>query len=125
MLIDKDRTIRVRIAEDKAFITIKSIPTGLSRNEFQYQIPLDDANQIINTLCEKPIIEKYRTSIKINELIWEVDEFLGDNAGLVVAEVELKDENQKIDLPEWIGEEVTFDYRYSNSNLVKHPFKDW
>lgn len=125
LLINKDRTIRVRIAEDKAFITIKSIPTGLSRNEFQYQIPLDDANQIINTLCEKPIIEKYRTSIKINELIWEVDEFLGDNAGLVVAEVELKDENQKIDLPEWIGEEVTFDYRYSNSNLVKHPFKDW
>lgn len=125
LLIDKNRTIRVRIAEDKAFITIKSIPIDFSRNEFQYQIPLDDANQIINTLCEKPIIEKYRTSIKINELIWEVDEFLGDNAGLVFAEVELKDEKQKIDLPDWIGKEVTFDYRYSNSNLVKHPFKDW
>ena len=123
--INKNRTIRIRVVEDKGFMTIKSAPIGFTRNEFQYQIPFDDAIEIINSLCEKPIIEKYRTSIKINEVTWEVDEFLGDNAGLIIAEIELNDEKQKVALPDWIGEEITNDYRYSNSNLVKHPFKDW
>lgn len=125
LLISKDLTIRIRTIETSGFITIKGKKIGISRKEFEYQVPLEDALEMINNMCEKPIIEKYRTTIKINDIFWEVDEFIGDNQGLVIAEVELNDENQKIILPDWVGEEVTNDYRFTNSYLVKHPFKDW
>lgn len=125
LLIDIKRTIRVRSIEEKAFITIKGASTGIRRNEFEYEIPIEDARLILETLCEKPFIEKYRTKVELLDLIWEVDEFIGENEGLVIAEVELKNENQKIILPGWIGEEVSGNPRYNNSYLVKHPYKTW
>lgn len=125
LLIDKSKTIRVRTIDDKGFLTIKGASTGISRSEFEYEVPIEDAKFLLNNLCEKPIIEKYRTKIELNELIWEVDEFINDNAGLVIAEVELKNENQKIDLPDWIGEEVSGNNHYNNSYLVKNPYKKW
>ena len=125
LLIDKSKTIRVRTIDDKGFLTIKGASIGISRSEFEYEIPIDDGKQMLELLCEKPLIEKYRTKIKLNELIWEVDEFINDNAGLIIAEVELKNENQKIDLPEWIGEEVSGNHHYNNSYLVKNPYKNW
>ncbi len=124
LLSDKNRTIRIRTIEDKGFITIKSSTKGISRNEFEYEIPVEDARVILDTLCEKPFIKKYRTKIKLNDLIWEVDEFLDENDGLVIAEVELENENQKIDIPDWIGEEVTGDMKYFNSMLTKNPLTD-
>jgi CYTH domain-containing protein len=125
LLIDKAKTIRVRIINENAFLTIKGASTGFSRSEFEYEIPVEDAIIMLITLCEKPIIEKYRTKIKIDEIVWEVDEFVNENQGLIVAEVELQNENQKIHLPDWIGEEVTGNHIYNNSYLVKHPFSKW
>lgn len=125
LLSDKNRTIRIRTIEDKGFITIKSSVLGISRNEFEYEIPVEEARVILETLCEKPFIKKYRTKIQLNELVWEVDEFIDENDGLVIAEVELENENQKIDIPNWIGEEVSGDKKYFNSMLVKNPFTNW
>lgn len=125
LLISKYRTVRVRTIENKGFITIKGQKKGISRIEFEYEIPFNDARMILETLCEKPLISKYRTKIKLNNLTWEVDEFLDENYGLVVAEVELENENQKIDLPNWVGEEVTSDKKYFNSMLTKNPFCKW
>lgn len=125
LLIDKNRTIRIRTIEEKAFITIKGASAGISRSEFEYEIPIEDARLILETLCEKPLIEKCRTKIDMNGIVWEVDEFNNDNVGLVIAEVELKDEDQKIVLPDWIGEEVSGNSMYNNTYLVKHPYKDW
>lgn len=120
-----ERTVRVRVVGEKAFFTVKGITQGVSRIEFEYEIPLDDANEILDKLCEKPIIEKFRYKITFSNLIWEVDEYLGENEGLIVAEVELTDENQKIDIPDWIGNEVSDDTRYYNANLVTNPFSKW
>lgn len=120
----KERVVRVRTIDDRGFLTIKGINEGLTRLEFEYDIPLADADSLLD-LCEKPIIEKTRTKIEIDGLIWEVDEFFGDNEGLIVAEVELEDEDQAFDKPSWIGEEVSGDPRYFNSNLIKHPFTTW
>ncbi|RPI63838.1 MAG: CYTH domain-containing protein [Ignavibacteriales bacterium] len=125
LLSDKNRTIRIRTIDDKGFITIKSSVKGISRNEFEYEIPVEEARVILETLCEKPFIKKYRTKIQLNELVWEVDEFIDENDGLVIAEVELENENQKIDIPNWIGEEVSGDKKYFNSMLVKNPFTKW
>ena len=125
LLIDKSRTVRIRTIEKMGFITVKGSAIGISRSEFEYEIPIEDAKLILNTLCEMPLIEKYRTKIEMNEVTWEVDEFVGENDGLVIAEVELKDENQKIVLPDWIGEEVSGNHIYNNSYLVKHPYKTW
>ncbi len=125
LLIDKSRTIRVRTFDEKGFLTIKGASVGIRRSEFEYEIPVDDARVIMENLCEKPLIKKYRTKIKLNDLIWEVDEFIGENDGLVIAEVELENENQKIDIPSWIGEEVTGDIKYYNSMLIKNPFNMW
>lgn len=118
-------TVRVRIAGDQGYLTIKGQKIGISRAEFEYSIPLEDAKIMLDTLCDRPLIEKTRYKIKIRELTWEVDEFLGDNQGLIIAEVELKNATQIIDLPEWIGEEVSHDFRYYNSSLVKNPYKNW
>ena len=119
------RTVRVRVAGDRAFITLKGATQGIARSEFEYPIPVEDANELLNGLCASPLIEKYRHKIDINGLVWEVDEFLGENQGLVIAEVELENADQTIELPDWIGEDVSHDSRYYNSNLVNHPFSGW
>ena len=121
----KERVVRVRTIEDKGFLTIKGITKGVSRSEFEYEISVEDANTMLDDICEKPLIEKKRYKVPVGGLVFEVDEFFGENAGLVVAEVELKDEKQKIDLPPWIGAEVSGDPRYFNSNLIAHPFSKW
>ncbi len=121
----KERVVRVRTIEDKGFLTIKGITKGVSRSEFEYEISAEDAGIMLDGICEKPLIEKKRYKVPVGGLVFEVDEFFGENAGLVVAEVELQDENQKIDLPAWVGDEVSGDPRYFNSNLIKHPFSKW
>jgi adenylate cyclase len=121
----KERVVRVRTIENKGFLTIKGITKGVSRSEFEYEISVDDANVMLDEICEKPLIEKKRYKIVLGAHVFEVDEFFGENEGLVVAEVELKDEKQKVDLPDWIGAEVSGDPRYFNSNLIQHPFKKW
>jgi len=121
----KERTVRVRVAGDRGHLTIKGITVGAVRSEFEYEIPRADADQMLDELCERPLIEKTRHEIEAGDLTWEIDEFAGVNEGLVVAEVELEDEAQEIALPEWVGEEVTHDPRYFNSNLIAHPFSEW
>lgn len=122
---DKARTVRVRIAGERAFITIKGMASGIARPEFEYEIPLADAAAMLDGLCLKPLIEKRRYTLECKGMRWEVDEFLGENRGLVVAEVELDSADQAIELPEWIGMEVTDDARYFNSSLIAHPFSQW
>lgn len=121
---DKARTVRVRIAGEQAFLTIKGANVGAARAEFEYEIPLADAEQLL-VLADGPPVEKYRHLVEHKGLLWEVDEFLGENSGLVVAEVELASEAQSIELPDWVGKEVTQDVRYFNSNLAAHPFSQW
>lgn len=123
-------TVRIRIAGEEGFLTMKDHAVGFSRHEFEYPIPADDARQMLELMCAKPQIEKIRyklpaTSPEGVSLMWEVDEFLGDNAGLVVAEIEVPTEDTKFDLPDWIAEEVTGDKRYYNSHLCANPFKRW
>lgn len=121
---DKARTVRVRIAGDKAFLTVKGEAKGLSRAEFEYPIPLEDGRDLLR-LCQPPLIEKCRRRIAVDGFIWEVDEFFGSNQGLVVAEIELPAEDAVFPQPEWIGEEVTHDPRYFNSSLAKLPYSEW
>ena len=121
----KERTVRVRTVGEKGFLTIKGVTTGVTRSEFEYEVPAADANAMLDALCEKPLVEKTRYKIPLGGFTWEVDEFHGDNDGLVVAEVELKSADEKPPLPEWVGEDVSSDPRYFNSNLVKKPFKTW
>ena len=121
---DKHRTVRVRVAGDTAMLTVKGLTIGASREEYEYTIPLDDAEAMLK-LSDGPIVEKNRRVIKHVGLNWEIDEFLGDNEGLVVAEVELDSETQEIDPPEWVGVEITDDTRYFNSNLSIRPFNTW
>jgi adenylate cyclase len=118
-------TVRARIAGDKGYLTIKGKTEGMARSEFEYPIPVADAREILDTLCEQPFIEKIRYKMVIDPVVWEIDEFHGENEGLRIAEVELEDENQTVDIPTWIGEEVTGDPRYYNSNLAKFPYKQW
>ena len=121
----KERTVRVRTIDDKGFLTIKGITVGATRAEYEYPIPVADAAEMLDDLCERPIIEKIRYKIPFGGLTWEVDEFLGVNAGLIVAEVELTDEDQVFSRPEWVGGEVTGDPRYFNANLIANPFSAW
>lgn len=121
---DKHRTVRVRVAGAKAYLTIKGATTGASRAEFEYEIPLKDAQSLL-LLCDGPLVEKLRHRIEYQGLTWEVDEFLGENAGLVVAEVELTSEDQVFSRPPWIEREVTSDARYYNSNLASTPYSRW
>ena len=120
-----DTTVRVRLEGAVAKLTIKGKTQGMSRLEFEYTIPVSDAEQMLNELCEKPLIEKVRYCRSEQGYIWEIDEFAGDNQGLIVAEVELESEDEQPPLPDWAGEEVTGDARYFNAALVRHPFKDW
>ncbi|MET0519178.1 MAG: CYTH domain-containing protein [Burkholderiaceae bacterium] len=125
---DKQRTVRVRIAgaagAEQAWLTIKGESAGATRAEFEYPLPLADARQLL-ALCDGPLIEKRRYRLLQGQSVWEVDEFLGDNAGLVVAEIELDSADQAFERPDWLGEEVTEDPRYFNSSLASHPFKQW
>jgi adenylate cyclase len=122
---NENRTVRVRINDNKAFLTIKSKTKGFSRDEFEYEIPLNDASYLLNNICEKPIIEKRIFVINFQNNIWEIDEFHGENEGLVIAEIELEAEDQKFDKPSWVGKEVSADTKYFNSSLIKFPFKNW
>lgn len=120
----KERIVRVRTVNDKGYLTIKGITVGASRMEFEYEIPRRDADALLK-ICEKPLIEKYRYKIEEGGLVWEIDEFLGENQGLIVAEVELGNENQGFSKPDWVEKEVTGDPRYFNSNLIKNPYTKW
>jgi CYTH domain-containing protein len=122
---EKERVVRVRTIGDTGFLTIKGITVGSTRLEYEYPIPVTDADEMLDGLCERPLIEKTRYKIESGGHTWEIDEFGGENQGLVVAEVELVAESEAVDLPDWIGEEVTADSRYFNSNLIAHPFTTW
>lgn len=121
----KERTVRVRTAGKNGYLTIKGINVRATRREYEYPIPLKDADEMLDKLCQRPLIEKNRYRISYRGLTWEVDEFSGENKGLIIAEVELSDENQDIELPEWIGREVTGDAKYYNANLVQYPYSQW
>lgn len=121
----KERTVRVRAAGDLGTLTIKGLTVDATRHEFEYEIPVADAKAMLDELCEQPIIEKTRHVVEVDGMTWEIDEFVGVNAGLVVAEVELDSADQTYALPEWVGEDVTNDPRYFNANLVAHPYTEW
>lgn len=121
----RERVVRVRIEGEQAMLTIKGANVGATRGEWEYPIPLADAAELLDGLCEQPLIEKYRHRIEHAGMVWEVDEFLGANAGLVVAEIELASEDQPFEKPDWIGAEVSGDARYYNANLIRHPFSQW
>jgi adenylate cyclase len=123
-----ERVVRVRIEKnaqgEQAMLTIKGKASGISRGEGEYAIPVEEAQQLLQ-LCEQPLIEKKRHRLKMDDVIWEIDEFFGDNAGLVIAEVELQTEDQHISRPDWLGDDVSLDHRYANANLFKHPYSQW
>ncbi len=123
---DKERVVRIRLTDEKGFLTIKGISnnSGTSRFEWEKEISKTDAEQLFN-LCEKGIIEKYRYLVKAENHTYEIDEFLGENQGLTIAEIELNHENETFEKPHWLGEEVTGNPKYYNSNLSKNPFSQW
>lgn len=118
-------SVRVRISDSHAWLNIKSATLGTHRQEFEYEIPLADANNILDDLCHKPLVEKVRHFVYRPPHVWEIDEFMGDNDGLIVAEIELSQIGESFAKPAWLGEEVTADLRYYNNNLSKHPYKEW
>lgn len=118
-------SIRVRVDNDHAYLNIKSYELGIRRQEYEYEIDCGDAEKMLQSLCEKPLIEKTRFKLLVGEHRWEIDVFDGDNEGLVVAEIELSDENETFVKPDWLASEVSDDSRYYNVSLIKHPFKDW
>ena len=121
----KAASVRVRIEGDRALLNIKSATLGITRQEYEYPIPLADAKALLTDLCEQPIIEKTRYHVMHAGHEWEIDEFKGQNAGLVVAEIELPDENAEFARPAWLGREVSEDPRYYNVSLVKNPYQNW
>ncbi|MCP3888539.1 MAG: CYTH domain-containing protein [Desulfobulbaceae bacterium] len=122
---EKGRTVRIRTIGDRGILTIKGASEGDSRLEFEYDIPLEEAKEMLEKLCQKPLITKTRYKIPYAQFIWEVDEFEGENKGLIFAEIELQFSGQPFEIPEWIGEEVTGDQRYYNANLVSNPYSNW
>jgi adenylate cyclase len=122
---EKNNVVRVRVAGSRAFLTLKNEDEGITRNEFDYEIPPDDANEIIKLMCGNHIVEKYRYILDHEGKTWEIDEFLGLNEGLIIAEVELQSENEAFDKPPWLGAEVTHDKRYLNASLALHPYDSW
>jgi len=121
----QNATVRVRIKNNNAYLTLKGKSKGLSRSEFEYPIPLSDAKNMLQELCIKPYIEKNRYNIVVGNHTWELDIFEGANSGLIIAEVELKSEDEEFIKPSWITKEVSFDARYRNSYLVNHPYSQW
>lgn len=120
-----ERTVRLRRAGDRAYLTVKGPNRGMTRAEFEYEIPVADCEAMLDALAEKPLIEKTRRRIPWRGHVWEVDEFFGENAGLIVAEIELASEDERFVKPPWIGEEVGADPRYYNANLIAHPYSQW
>ena len=121
-----DKVARVRIAGAQAFLTIKGMTQNLAvRLEYEYEVPVEHAEEMLERLCEKPFIEKIRYRVPYGNDIWEIDEFSGDNEGLTVAEIEMPSVDYELELPPGVGEEVTDDPRYLNANLVTNPFKSW
>ncbi len=125
LVSDKKRSIRVRVSDEKAWLNIKSATIGTSRQEYEYEISLDEGIEILNSLCERPIIEKTRHFVFFEGHTWEIDVFSGDNDGLIVAEIELSAVGEDFCKPDWVGEEVTDDLKYYNNSLCKNPFKNW
>ncbi len=122
--IDSEKVIRVRIADEQGFLTIKGKAIGIVRTELEYEIPKNEAVVLLE-MCNGLVVEKYRYKENFKDMIWEVDIFEGKNKGLILAEIELEHEDQVFDLPDWVGEEVTFDKRYYNSWLSQNPFSCW
>lgn len=120
-----ERTVRVRLAGGRGTITIKGKSEGATRLEFEYEIPAHDASDILDSLCERPLIEKVRHTRREGHHTWEIDVFEAENAGLIVAEIELRSEHEAFERPAWLGEEVTDDPRYFNANLIAHPYCAW
>lgn len=121
----KERVVRVRIEGERAKLTIKGVTTGVTRSEFEYPLPVEDAAILLDNLCEQPLIDKHRYKETIGGKVWEIDVFHGQNEGLVVAEIELASEDEGFELPAWAVKEVSSDPRYFNSNLLKQPFSTW
>jgi adenylate cyclase len=121
----KERSVRVRIAGERGYLTVKGATVGASRSEYEYEIPLADARSMLDDLCPQPQIEKKRYAIAYQGFVWEVDEFFGLNQGLIVAEIELEHEQQSFPRPDWIGAEVTGDARYYNAALCDCPYSSW
>ena len=122
---EPERTVRVRVAGPRGSITVKGKSVGARRAEFEYEIPVADAERMLDTLCQRPLIEKVRYTLAVGPHTWEIDVFEGSNAGLLVAEIELSSEDEAFEKPEWVGDEVTDDPRYFNSNLVANPYGTW
>ena len=121
---DPQCIVRVRILDDKGYITLKGETIGITRKEFEYEIPANDAEQLISSFA-KSVIEKKRHYVLYNDKTWEVDEYFGANEGLLTAEIELLSPDEQFAIPEWVGKDVTSDYRYSNSNLADKPYNTW
>jgi adenylate cyclase len=120
-----DLVVRVRLLGEKAYLTIKGQKTGLSCPEYEYPMPFADAKDMLERICLRPFIEKIRHTLDFKGRTWEIDEFAGGNKGLVIAEVELEHEHQAVELPDWVGREVSYDPKYWNVNLIKHPYGSW
>lgn len=119
---DTGRSVRIRVFDDMGYITVKGPSKGAVRLEYEYEIPMSEANEMLECLCERPIIEKFRYKYQFEGFVWEIDEFLGENQGLIMAEIELPDENAVFKKPDWVGREVTGDPKYLNSNLIHNPY---
>ncbi len=119
------RVVRVRVAGDAAWVTIKGVDRGIERAEYEYPIPPGDAREILERICVKPIIAKRRYRVPYHGKTWDVDVFEGDNAGLTIAEIELDAVDEAFDRPPWLGEDVSGDTRYRNASLVAHPWREW
>ena len=120
-----ERSVRVRLIRDKGYLTVKGASSGAARAEYEYEIPGVEAREMLDNLCERPLIEKTRYCVEFQGLTWEIDEFEGSNAGLVIAEVELEEVDQAVSLPDWVGKEVTGDRRYYNASLIAEPYSVW
>ncbi|MDB5128812.1 CYTH domain-containing protein [Mucilaginibacter sp.] len=124
ILSEERRTVRIRVTNDAAYITLKGASTGISRSEYEYTIPVNEGNEILDNFATS-LIQKTRYNIEYAGHTWEVDVFTGDNNGLIVAEIELQNEDEQFEKPEWIGPEVSHDSRYTNASLSVYPYKDW
>lgn len=122
---DIHRLVRVRLIGDKGFLTIKGKNRGITRTEFEYEIPCEDAKELLQNFCTTFLVQKIRYTVYVGSTKWEVDEFLAENKGLVLAEVEINHEEEVFEKPDWVGEEVSNDYRYAGSSLAKFPYKKW
>ena len=118
-------SIRVRVAKGRAYLNIKSATVGIRRAEYEYEIPLQDGEEMLANLTSGSVIDKVRYKVRCGDHVWDLDLFHGDNSGLMVAEVELDSEDESFEMPQWAGEEVSGDVKYYNSSLVKHPYCDW